>query len=148
MGNNNTVAGKITVRDCKFHSATSAAIRLMEPSRELQTPNVGKQLEMRGSAHHDVKIFRGSFSTQVVVDDCEIVQCAQALINWADWTHFQNSWITAFGPAMSKNMAVIENHDRRIRDHGQILVSRFDLRQRRNRKFWGDDHMVTTKGAY
>ena len=42
IGNNNTDKGGITIVDCGFHHASSAAIRLLEPSRELQPPNVGK----------------------------------------------------------------------------------------------------------
>ena len=30
---------------------------------------------------------------------------AQALINWADWTHLKDSWISAYGLAMSDEMA-------------------------------------------
>jgi hypothetical protein len=112
VGNNNTDSGKITVRGCTFRSAASAAIRLMEPSRELQPPNVGKRPAMRGRAQHTVKLFRGSFSTQVSVSDCEFVQCAQALVNWADWTHFKDSWITAYGTAMSTDMAVPSPEDK------------------------------------
>lgn len=112
VGNNNSGYGKIDIVDCQFQGARSAAIRLLEPSRELQPPTVGKPPELRGGPHHNLQVFRGSFSTQVRISGCEFVHCAQALVNWADWTHMEDCWVNSYTPYMPPRTAVLENHDR------------------------------------
>ena len=52
----------------------------------------------------------GSFSTQVVIRDCEFKKNVQSLVVWSDWASFSDSWITS-SPNMS-DAAVIENHDK------------------------------------
>eukprot|EP00038_Savillea_parva_P013867 m.213055 g.213055 ORF g.213055 m.213055 type:complete len:572 (-) comp26353_c0_seq1:183-1898(-) len=111
IGNNNTDKSRIVIAFCEFSHAASAAIRLLEPSRELQPASVGKAPHQRGPIHHDLVNFGGSFSTQVTVSTCRFVECAQALINWADWTRVDSSWVTS-SSTMPNDTAVFENHDR------------------------------------
>jgi hypothetical protein len=112
IGNNNSGYGQIIINDCQFQGARGAAVRLLEPSRDLQPPTVGMPPELRGEPHHTLRQFRGSFSTLVTIRDCEFVHCAQALINWADWTHMEDCWLNSYTPYMKDRMAVLENHDR------------------------------------
>ena len=85
VGNNNTDRGQILISDCTFSLAAGAAIRLLEPSRELQPERVGKA--WRGAPTHALRLFAGSFSTHVAVREVVIEDCAQALINWAEYRH-------------------------------------------------------------
>ena len=52
----------------------------------------------------------GSFSSQVIIRDCEFHKCMQALVVWSDWASFSDSWITAH--ENMTDMAVIANHDK------------------------------------
>ena len=52
----------------------------------------------------------GSYSSQVVIRDCIFKECDQAVVNWADWATFSDSWISSSCAMQDK--AVIENHDR------------------------------------
>jgi len=111
VGNNNTDRGQILIADCTFTASAGAAIRLLEPSRELQPPRVGKLAAHRGAPTHELRLFGGSFSTHVAIRDVVFEECVQALVNWADWTTLDNAWITT-ARAMPNDTAVIENHDR------------------------------------
>ena len=109
VGNNNTDKGQIIINDCSFDYASGAAIRLLEPSRSLQPPNVGKPADRRGPPTHRLENFHGSFSTHVAISE-SVFSSAQVLINWADWTRWIPPDTTA--PSMPNDTAVIENHDR------------------------------------
>jgi len=111
VGNNNTDQGQIIISDCSFDYAAGAAVRLLEPSRELQPASVGKPSHRRGAPTHTLANFSGSFSTHVVIRDSVFTECVQVLINWADWTSLESVWITT-AVAMPNDTAVIENHDR------------------------------------
>lgn len=116
IGNNNTDKGGIVVTDCGFFHAGSAGVRLLEPSRSLQPDTVGKASHLRGPPHHTLESFHGSFSTQMTVRECRFVECAQAVVNWADWTLVESVWVTT-SPSMPNDTAVFENHDRMVLSH-------------------------------
>ena len=98
LGNNNTDQSFIKISDCQFANSSSAAIRIVGPSCEGPT------------CPSDSHPLVGSFSSQVIVRDCEFHKCMQALVVWSDWASFSDSWITGH-PDMT-NMAIIENHDK------------------------------------
>ena len=111
VGNNNTDKGQILIDDCTFLASGGAAIRLLEPSAENWPLSVGKSAQSRGRPQHNLVKFDGSFSTHVAISRCVFQGCAQALINWADWTTFERSWVTT-SEAQPLDSAVFENHDR------------------------------------
>ena len=61
--------------------------------------------------HHTLLKFGGSFSTQVDVSRCLFEGCNQAMVNWADWTTVEKSWVTT-STTQALDTAVFENHDR------------------------------------
>jgi hypothetical protein len=97
IGNNNTDKGQIIISDCSFLFASGAAIRLLEPSADNWPATVGKQVH--GKRHHELKVFSGSFSTQVTVTTSIFQECNQALVNWADWTSVSDCWVTVSAAA-------------------------------------------------
>jgi hypothetical protein len=121
VGNNNTDKGQILVDDCSFLFASGAAIRLLAPSDDAWPDRVGQsRQEGRGTggtgggvsgARHGLRAFGGSFSTHVAVQRSVFEECAQALVNFADWTTVDNVWVTT-SPTMRNDSAVFENHDR------------------------------------
>jgi hypothetical protein len=131
------------VRDCGFFHAKSAAVRLLEPSRELQPHNVGKAAHLRGPPHHTRASFHGSFSTQVTVTQCRFIECAQAVINWADWTVVDTSWVTT-SPTMPNNTAVFENHDRMTLAH--IVGVPQEVSGATTRQRWVDNYAFRLTG--
>ena len=111
IGNNNTDKGQIVIEDCAFYTASGAAIRMIEPSRDLQPANVGMAPENRGAPHHTLAMFGGSFSTHLIIRDCVFDGNNQVLVNWCDWTKLSDSWVTT-SAMMTNSTAVFENHDR------------------------------------
>ena len=77
IGNNNTDKGQIIITDCSFDYASGAAIRFLEPSRDLQPARVGKPAHRRGPPTHSLRSFHGSFSTHVTIRDCAFIECVQ-----------------------------------------------------------------------
>jgi hypothetical protein len=98
VGNNNTDQGFIKVSDCSFAFAGGTAIRIIGPSCADPT------------CPQDPHPHIGSFSSQVIIRDCEFKMNLQSLVVWSDWASFSDSWITT-AENMS-NAAVIENHDK------------------------------------
>ncbi len=111
VGNNNTDKGQILIDDCTFVASAGAAIRLLEPSYENWPAAVGMHPGRRGSPKHDLVKFSGSFSTHVAVSRCVFQGCSQVLVNWADWTTVDKSWVTT-SETQPLDSAVFENHDR------------------------------------
>jgi hypothetical protein len=144
VGNNNTDKGQILVTDCSFDYASGAAIRLLEPSRELQPANVGKPAHRRGAPSHTLRNFGGSFSTHVSIRDSVFVECVQALVNWADWTTLDNVWITS-SPSMPNDTAVIENHDRLWMSN--VLGVPREVRGSSSRQRWVDNYLFRSGGG-
>jgi len=79
LGNPNIDTGHFSIMDCKFHHSSGPAI-----------------------------LFRkGSNSTFLIIKDCLITHCRQALISHTDWTTLRDTWITSHKDM--DHMAVIEN---------------------------------------
>lgn len=144
VGNNNTDKGQILISDCSFDYASSAAIRLLEPSRELQPDHVGKPAHRRGPPTHALENFGGSFSTHVAIRESVFVECVQVLINWADWTTMDNVWITT-APSMPNDTAVIENHDRLWLTN--VLGVPREVRGASSRQRWVDNYLFRSAGG-
>lgn len=144
IGNNNTDQGQILVSDCSFDFAASAAIRLLEPSRELQPASVGKPHHRRGPPTHALTNFSGSFSTHVAIRECVFTECAQVLINWADWTSMDAVWITS-ATAMPDDTAVIENHDRLWMSN--VLGVPHEVRGPASGQRWVDNYAFRSEGG-
>ena len=98
IGNNNTDQSFIKVSDCSFAYASGTAIRIIGPS----CPDP--------SCPADPHPLVGSFSSQVIVRDCEFKKNIQTLVIWSDWASFSDSWITT--SSNMSDLAVIENHDK------------------------------------
>lgn len=144
IGNNNTDRGQIIIADCSFDFAAGAAIRLLEPSRELQPTNVGKPPHRRGVATHALRNFCGSFSTHVVIRECVFTECVQVLVNWADWTSMDAVWITT-AMAMPNDTAVIENHDRLWLSN--VLGVPHEVRGAGSLQRWVDNYAFRSEGG-
>lgn len=79
LGNGNLDKGHFVVEKCKFYHSTGPAL-----------------------------LFRkGSNSTFLIVRDCIVSHCRQALVSHTDWTTLRDTWITS--DAAMDNMAVIVN---------------------------------------
>lgn len=98
IGNNNTDQGFIKISDCTFAFATGTAIRIIGPS----CPDP--------SCPADPHPHVGSFSSQVIIRDCQFKKNIQALVIWSDWGSITDCWITT--SSNMSNLAVIENHDK------------------------------------
>lgn len=79
LGNRNLDKGHFVIEKCKFYHSTGPAILFRE----------------------------GSNSTFLIVRDCIIAACRQALVSHTDWTTLRDTWIST-DPKMD-NMAVIVN---------------------------------------
>jgi len=80
LGNTNIDKGHFVVEKCRFYHASGPAIHFR----------------------------KGSNSSFLIVKDCVIVGCRQALISHTDWTTLRDTWITT--DREMDNMAVIENY--------------------------------------
>jgi len=80
LGNPNIDTGRIEIEDCVFHSASGVAVNIHE----------------------------GSNSTQLTIDDCVMLYCDQALVNYCDMARIADTWVTT-SPDM-RGKAVFENH--------------------------------------
>ena len=145
IGNNNTDKGQILIDDCTFLASGGAAIRLLEPSVENWPLSVGKSAQRRGPPKHNLIKFDGSFSTHVAISRCVFQGCAQALINWADWTTFEKSWVTT-SEAQPLDSAVFENHDRLfLKD--VLGVPRESGHSAASRQRWVDNYAYRSAGG-
>jgi len=79
LGNPNVDTGHFSIMDCKFHHSSGPAIHFR----------------------------KGSNSTFLIIKDCLITNCMQALISNCDWTTLRDTWITSHKDM--DHMAVIEN---------------------------------------
>jgi hypothetical protein len=87
LGNPNIDTGRIIVEKCNFQDAAGAAIRIRE----------------------------GSNSTQLTVEDCIMLYCDQALVNYCDMAKVADTWVTT-APGM-RGKAAFENHGLLLLEH-------------------------------
>jgi hypothetical protein len=92
LGNPNIDTGFLVVRDCKFYFSGGPAVEFRE----------------------------GSNSTHAIVQDCEFIECAQALINYCDQLSVARLWITS--SREMANQAVIEARGGRCSFSDLLLV--------------------------
>jgi hypothetical protein len=97
VGNNDTDNTFVTVRDCLFANASSAAIRTMGP---------GWWTGEEGLYN------RGTASTQFTIRDSQFYSNEQVLVNWCDYMVVEDVWVEHAGPNGSYGKALFENHDR------------------------------------
>ena len=100
-GNNDTDKSIVTVTDCVFANASSAAIRTMSPGWWSTDPPEGPN-------------FRGSASTQFTVRSSQFYSNEQVVVNWCDYMVIQDAWVERAGPNGSYAKALFENHDKLI----------------------------------
>ncbi len=96
IGNANIDTGRIVIENCVFHSASGVAVNVHE----------------------------GSNSTQLTIDDCVMLYCDQALVNYCDMAKIADTWVTTSPDLEGK--AVFENHGLLLLEHvlGVPLVTR------------------------
>jgi hypothetical protein len=79
LGNPNLDTGHVTIEKCKFYHTSGPAVHFR----------------------------KGSNSTFLIIKDCVIRDCRQALVTYTDWTTVRDCWISS--DAEMDHMAVIEN---------------------------------------
>lgn len=100
-GNNDTDKSIITVTDCVFANASSAAIRTMSPGWWSTDKPEGVD-------------FRGSASTQFTIRSSQFYSNEQVVVNWCDYMVIEDAWVERAGPNGSYSKALFENHDKLI----------------------------------
>eukprot|EP01052_Picozoa_sp_SAG31_P039002 SAG31_NODE_5319_length_2613_cov_1.815036_2_plen_575_part_00 len=99
VGNNDTDTTFVSVSDCLFANASSAAIRTMGPGWWTGEEGVYS---------------RGTASTQFTIKDSQFYSNEQVLVNWCDQMVVENVWVEGAGPTGSSSKALFENHDKII----------------------------------
>ena len=100
-GNNDTDKSFVTVSDCLFANASSAAIRTMGPA-----------WWDAAAAEDQGPYFRGTASTQFTVRSSQFYSNEQVAVNWVDQMVVEDVWVERAGPNGSYGKALFENHDR------------------------------------